>query len=105
MLQKNPRTRIRKAIQKGPMFQYGAPECGKTFVSKANLIQHYSPDHPGEKRNRSLIPQRQMFQTVVFGGEQEMMAQRQRPSDEANQQLPSEGKGVCKYGKAKREDP
>jgi hypothetical protein len=61
-----------------------------------NLSLHYSYDHLAEKRNRSVTLQRQIFQTVVFGEEQEVMAQRPRPCDEANQQLPSESEEVLR---------
>jgi hypothetical protein len=61
---------------------YGS-ECGKIFATKKNLNQHCSRDHPGEKRNRSVIVFRRLFQTLEFGGRQEMRIPEQGPIEEA----------------------
>jgi hypothetical protein len=65
---------------------YG-PECGKIVATEKNLNHHYSQDHPGEKRNISIIAFRKLFQTLEFGGGQEKRIPEQGPVEEAGQQL------------------
>jgi hypothetical protein len=74
------------------VFQWGAEDCGKIVTTKANLTRHSSHDDPVEKRNRSIIPRRQMFQTVIDGQRQETVAPRQRMEGEANERPHGEDK-------------
>jgi hypothetical protein len=57
------------------------------FATKANLSHHFSHNHPGLSRSRSVMPQRQLFQTLTMGRREERVAPRYRVEGEANQSL------------------
>jgi hypothetical protein len=67
-----------------------ALECGKIFATEKSLNHYDSQDYPGEKKNRSVIAFRKLFQTLEFSDGQERRIQEQAPIEEAGQQLPGE---------------
>jgi hypothetical protein len=90
MLQNNQQITIRETVGEDPVYLYKAPESGKIFATEKNLNYHYSQDRRGEKRNRSIIVFRKLFQTLEFDGRQERMIPEQRSVEEASQQLSGE---------------
>jgi hypothetical protein len=52
------------------------------------LNRHYSHDHAGEKRNRSVVPYLKLFQTLGYGGRQEARIPEEESIDEAGQRAP-----------------
>jgi hypothetical protein len=66
------------------------PECAKMAAAEKNLNRHYSQDHPGQKKNRSVIMLQKPFETFTVDGRQERMIPEQGPVEEASQQLPGE---------------
>jgi hypothetical protein len=55
-----------------------------------NLSCHHFHDHPGAKRNKSVIPHQKLFQTVEMGGRKGEIALKPKQEDEADQQSPKD---------------
>jgi hypothetical protein len=67
-----------------------APECGKISATKKYLNYPHSQDHPGEKRNRSIMAFQESFPRTESGRRKEKRIPEQRSFDKAGQQLPGE---------------
>jgi hypothetical protein len=74
-------------MEKGLAFQSKAPDCQKIFASKPNLVHHYVQEHAEKRMGKFDILHRQLFQTVIFDGGQEVMVPKQELEDEADQRL------------------
>jgi hypothetical protein len=76
MTKANAATTMRGGVGEGPVIQCGEEGCGKGSATKTNLTRHFTQDHTGERRNRPIMPHRQLFQTMTMGRREAMVALR-----------------------------